>query len=155
MDHTPRQIVAMIRAGFKWEVLTSYTTWLCSSCYSCSVECPKGIAITDIMYAAKRVAIRAGAYPKRFPTPVLADEFFKGVERNGRSSEGRLLVRLFLRTNPFQLLKQATLGLRLLSRGRMSMKRESIERRGELHNILKTLEKEHMIKITSAPEAHP
>ena len=154
MDYTPRRIVAMIRAGFKAEVLTSYTTWLCASCYSCTVECPKGIAVTDVMYAVKRVAIRTGAYPKRFPTPVLADEFFKGVERNGRSSEGRLLVRLFLRTNPFQLLKQARLGLRLLVRGRMSMKRESVEHRGELQSILKSLEKEHMIKTAAVHEAH-
>jgi len=30
MDYTPRKIVAMIRAGFKGEVLKSHTTWLCA-----------------------------------------------------------------------------------------------------------------------------
>lgn len=155
MDYTPRQIVAMIRAGFKGEVLTSYTTWLCASCYACAVECPKEIAITDVMYAAKRIAIRTGAYPKRFPTPVLAREFFSGVESTGRSSEGRLLLRLFLKTNPFLLLKQAKLGLQLLARGRMSMGRESVKRRGELHSILKALEKEHMVRVGSDLEVQP
>ncbi len=152
MDYTPRRIVAMVRAGFKAEVLNSYTTWLCASCYACTVECPKEIAITDIMYAIKRVAIRANVYPKRLATPVLAHEFFTGVERSGRSSEGLLLIRLFLKTNPIQLLRQAKLGLRLLLKGRMSMKRESIKRRGELHSILKALEKEHMVKLTSAQQ---
>jgi len=146
MDYSPRQIIAMIRGGFKGEVLRSYTTWLCASCYSCTVECPKEIKLTDIMYAAKRLAIRTGAYPKRFPIPVLASEFFKIVERNGRNSEGRLLMRLFLRTNPLRMFRQTGLGWKLLRRGRFSMRRESIEHKKELHAILKSLEKEHMVK---------
>ena len=146
MDYTPRQIIAMIRAGFKGEVLSSYTTWLCASCYSCTVECPKDIKLTDIMYAAKRLAIREKVYPKRFPTPVLASEFFKSVENYGRSSESWLLVNLFLKTNPFKIFRQIPLGLRLFSQRRLSPKRESIRRRGELKSILKVLEKEHMVK---------
>jgi len=159
MDYTPRQIVAMIRAGFKGEVLSSYTTWLCASCYSCLVECPKEIKITDIMYAAKRLAIRHKVYPSRFPIPVLAEEFFRAVEKYGRSSESWLLMRLYLRTNPFAMLKQASLGMRLWMKGRLSLKRESIKRKDELHNILKVLEKEHMVKrkesLTPAAEVTP
>ena len=92
MDLTPRRVVAMTRAGFKKEVLESNTIWLCASCYSCTVECPKGIKITDIMYALKRLAIQEGAYPKRFPTPVLARELSarsgprpqqRGADRHG------------------------------------------------------------------------
>lgn len=158
MDFTPRQIIAMIRAGFKGEVLSSYTTWLCASCYSCTVECPKEIKLTDIMYAAKRLAIREKVYPKRFPIPILAGEFFKSVEKSGRSSEGRILLNLFLKTNPFRLLKQAGLGLNLLKRGRFSLKRESVERTDELHHVLRVLEKEHMVKgkheLTPAEEVN-
>jgi heterodisulfide reductase subunit C len=152
MDYTPRQIVAMIRAGLKNDVLTSYTTWLCASCYACTVECPKDIPITDIMYATKRIAIRQRVYPKRFPTPVLANEFFGGVETTGRSSEGRLLINLFLKTNPLQLLKQAGLGMRLLLQGRMSLRQESVKRRKELQGMLKVLEKEYMIELAARPE---
>jgi len=83
MDFTPRRIIAMIRAGFKREVLSSQTCWLCASCYACTVECPKEVKITDIMYATKRLAIREGVYPKRFAIPVLAREFFSAVENHG------------------------------------------------------------------------
>jgi quinone-modifying oxidoreductase subunit QmoC len=76
MDHTPRQIMAMTRAGFRDDVLSSNTPWLCASCYACTVECPKEIKITDVMYAIKREAIRRKVYPKRFPVPVLAKEFY-------------------------------------------------------------------------------
>jgi len=147
MDYTPRQIIAMIRAGFKGEVLSSYTTWLCASCYSCTVECPREIKITDIMYAAKRIAVRRKIYPKRFPTPVLAGEFFSLVENNGRNSETWLLMRLFFKTNPFKMFKQARLGWQLWRHGRLSLKKESIERTDQLKAILKTIEKEHMIAL--------
>nr|MBN2278111.1 4Fe-4S dicluster domain-containing protein [candidate division Zixibacteria bacterium] len=146
MDYTPRQIIAMIRAGFKGDVLSSYTTWLCASCYSCTVECPKEIKITDIMYAAKRLAIREKVHPKRFPTPVLAREFFRSVEKNGRSTESRLLVNLYLRTNPFKMFKQTGLGLKLWMKGRLGIRKESIKRTGELRKIFKVLETEHMVK---------
>ena len=146
MDYTPRQLIAMIRAGFRGDVLSSYTTWLCASCYSCMVECPKEIKITDIMYAAKRLAIRENIYPKRFPIPVLANEFFKNVEKTGRNSEGRLILRLFLKTNPLKLFKQTEVGLKLLRRGRFSLRRESIKNKKELNSLLNVLEKIHMVK---------
>ena len=146
MDYTPRQIIAMIRAGFRGEVLSSYMTWLCASCYSCAVECPKDIKITDIMYAVKRLAIRNKIHHKHFPPPVLAGEFFKGVEKTGRSSEGRLLIRVFLKTNPFKMLKNSSLGLKLFKRGRFNLKRESIKHTAELDNILKSIETERMVK---------
>ena len=155
MDYTPRQIIAMIRAGFRGEVLSSYTTWLCASCYSCAVECPKEISITDILYAVKRLGLREGVYPKRFPIAVLAREFFGSVERFGRNSESWVLVKLYLKTNPLEMMKQAGLGIKLWMRGRLKLKRESIERKHELHGILKSLEKEHMVKgkdsMISAP----
>ncbi|MBK6710249.1 MAG: 4Fe-4S dicluster domain-containing protein [Chloroflexi bacterium] len=33
MDHTPRQLFAMIRADMRDEVLRSNTPWYCVSCY--------------------------------------------------------------------------------------------------------------------------
>jgi len=140
MDYTPRRIIAMIRAGFKQEVLTSFTTWLCASCYSCTVECPKGIKITDIMYALKRLAIQENAFPSRFPIPILAREFHRMVLKHGRNNESFLTVRLFLKTNPFLLFKQTILGWKLWRQGRMGLKTESIERKKELRSLLGALE---------------
>ncbi len=146
MDYTPRQIIAMIRAGFRQEVLSSHTTWLCASCYACTVECPKEIKITEIMYAAKRLAIREKVHPKRFPPSVLARAFFSSVEKNGRSTESRVLIDLFLKTNPLGMIRQAGLGMKLWLKGRLGPGKESIKRTDELHRMLAVLEKEHMIK---------
>lgn len=146
MDHTPRQIIAMTRAGFKDEVLKSNTIWLCASCYSCTVECPKEIKITDVMYALKQRAIQEGVYPKKWAVPVLAREFYDMVKRHGRQSEGPLIMRLYLKTNPFAALKQMTMGLKLFSQGRIGLKTESIPvgtgKKGDLKKILDACEAE-------------
>ncbi|MBN1868141.1 4Fe-4S dicluster domain-containing protein [Candidatus Sumerlaeota bacterium] len=137
MDRTPRQIIYLAREGFGDEVLHSRTIWMCTSCYACSVECPRGIKITDAMYALKRMAIERGTYPRRFPIPVLARTFFAMVRRNGRTNESQLAAILFLKTNWLQLLNNARLGLDLIRTGRFSMfKWERIEGRAELNAIL-------------------
>jgi len=119
MEHTPRRIIAMTRAGLKNDVLKSNTIWLCSSCYSCTVACPKQIKITDVMYTLKREAIRSGVHAD-MPIPVLAGEFIKSVARTGRSNEMRIITATWLKTKPFELFKQAWMGLRLWLKGRLS-----------------------------------
>jgi quinone-modifying oxidoreductase subunit QmoC len=142
MDYTPRRIIAMVREGFKEEVLSSLTIWLCASCYSCYVQCPRQIHVTDVMYALKREAISRGGHPRRHPIAVLAKEFFKRVKRYGRNTESRLLISLYLKTNPFAMLKEAFLGMRLWLAGRLSLKTESIKRTKELQTILNAVEAE-------------
>src|SRR5512136_294053 len=69
MDLTPRQVVAMFRAGHIEEI------WLCASCYSCTVRCPAEIRVTDTMYALKRIAMARKIYPGRFPVHALSRAF--------------------------------------------------------------------------------
>jgi quinone-modifying oxidoreductase, subunit QmoC len=140
MDYTPRRIIAMTRAGFKEEVLNCFTMWLCASCYSCTVDCPKEIKITELMYALKQQAIKEKTYPRRFLTPVLAREFFSIVKRFGRNNEGMLIFLMYMKTNPLKLLKQATLGLRLFSKGRLGIGIEQIKRKDELRPLINIVE---------------
>ena len=140
MDYTPRKIIAMTREGFKEEVLNSLTIWLCASCYACTVQCPREIHITDVMYALKREAIARKFYPARNPIPVLAKAFFERVRHDGRNTESRLLITLYLRTNPFKMLKEALLGLHLFRTGRLSLKKEKIKGMKELRNMIDSVE---------------
>ncbi|MGA4643708.1 4Fe-4S dicluster domain-containing protein [Limisphaera sp. 4302-co] len=139
MDHTPRQIMALVRADFKNEVLRSRTIWLCASCYACTVECPRQIRITDIMYALKQRAIQEGVYPRRFPIPVLAREFSKMARRYGRITETLLVMRLFLKSDWRALFRSWRMGLGLLRTGRFSLRRERIRRVQELDQMLATI----------------
>jgi len=58
MDYTPRQLWQMVRLGMKEDVLSSRTFWLCTTCKSCQVRCPRDIPITDTMIALKEYATR-------------------------------------------------------------------------------------------------
>jgi len=144
MEHTPRQIIAMTRAGFKKEVLSSNTIWLCASCYACTVDCPKEIKITDVMYALKQRAIKEGVYPKGFPVPVLAREFYDMVKKHGRQSEGPLVMRVYMKTNPFRALGMAAMGLKLFFQKRIGLGQDSIPmgtgKKGDLKKILDACE---------------
>jgi heterodisulfide reductase subunit C len=139
MDYTPRQIMALVRADFKHEVLRSRTIWLCASCYACTVECPRNIRITDIMYALKQRAIQEGVYPRRFPIPVLAHEFSAMARRYGRITETLLVLRLFIKSNWTALFRSWRLGLGLLRTGRFSLRRERIAGRQQLEQMLATV----------------
>jgi heterodisulfide reductase subunit C len=136
MDFSPRQVMALVRADFKNEVLTSKTVWLCASCYACTVECPRKIRITDIMYALKQRAIKEGIYPRRFAIPILAKEFSEMVRREGRITETLLVMRLFLKANWRAALGSWRLGLGLIRTGRFVLWQERIERRAELTAML-------------------
>jgi heterodisulfide reductase subunit C len=140
MDYSPRKIIAMTRAGFKEEVLRSFTIWLCASCYACAVECPRKIKITDFMAELKQRAIHEGFAPKRFPAAVLAREFFEAVRKRGRNTESRLVLRLYAKTNPLKILDQALLGLRLLRTGRFSLRAESVKDRQQIDQLLRAVD---------------
>lgn len=145
MDLTPRRVIAMTRAGYKTQVLESSTIWLCASCYACTVACPKEVRITDVMYALKQRAIRDGVYPKRFAVPVLAREFFNGVLQTGRNNELPLLLKMYLKTNPFKLLAQAVMGMKLFFTGRIGLKMERIAakrgQKGDLQTIMAAVDR--------------
>jgi len=136
MDFTPRRIIQLVREGFKDDALRSQTIWLCASCYACAVHCPQDIHITDVMYTLKREAIKQKLAPKRFPIPVLANQFYRMIRRRGRSSEFWLVLGMMLRTNPLALLGMARTGIAMMRTGRLSLAREKIKGTRELEALL-------------------
>jgi heterodisulfide reductase subunit C len=127
MDHTPRRIFAMVRAGMKRQVLESSTPWICASCYKCTVNCPAEIRITEIMYALKRMAARDGIAP-RDPDPARFGKIFtEMVTRFGRGYELGLMLKFMLPGKAIELMKQAPVGLAMLKEGRMPLLPHKIE----------------------------
>jgi heterodisulfide reductase subunit C len=119
MDHTPRALFAMIQAGMKEEVLKSNTPWYCVSCYYCTVRCPQEIHITDVMYTLKRIAVQEKGYEDS-TAPDFSKTFIVWVENFGRSFEIGLASMHMLRHNPFGVFKIASMGVGMVSRGRMA-----------------------------------
>jgi len=140
MDHSPRVLNAMLTAGSYDDVLRSRAIWVCTGCYACTVECPKQIPVTESIYALKRASMRAGVYPRRFITPVLARQFVRLVDRRGRSSEAWISLALYLRTRPFQLVRYAPVALRLMRRGRLPLRPDSVRKPAQLQRVFDALD---------------
>jgi heterodisulfide reductase subunit C len=135
MDHTPRMLFAMIRAGMREEALTSNTPWMCVSCYHCVVRCPQDVHIADVMYTLKSMAIRAKLY-KDSTAPDFSQTFVDMVETYGRSYEFGLATRHYLKHFPLRLPGIAPMGLGMLSRKRMEITPKRIQGIDQLTNIL-------------------
>ena len=120
MEYGPREIISALRADMLDRVLKSNTIWLCASCYSCSVRCPAKIPFTDIMYELKRLGIEHGMYPRKNTNSVMAQAFTEVVTKYGRNAETELIRKFYFRTNPFKMLFQLPLVVRMLKRGRLA-----------------------------------
>ncbi len=136
MDHTPRQIIAMVRADMRPEVLKSNTPWFCVSCYYCTVRCPQQIHVTDVMYTLKRMSIKAG-YNRRAPAPDFSQTFISFVEDFGRSFEVGLAGFYHIKHSPQKKLGLGTFALDLMTRNRLALVPQRIRDLEGLQAILK------------------
>jgi heterodisulfide reductase subunit C2 len=135
MDHTPRMLFAMIRAGMREEALRSNTPWMCVSCYHCVVRCPQDVHIADVMYTLKSMAIAAKLY-KDSTAPDFSQTFVDMVENYGRSYEFGLATRHYLKHYPLRLPGMAPMGFGLLSKKRMDITPHHINGIDQLKAIL-------------------
>ncbi|NJD76575.1 MAG: 4Fe-4S dicluster domain-containing protein [Candidatus Methanoperedens sp.] len=136
MDYTPRQLVRMIQLGLRKEVLNSNTVWICTTCFSCSVRCPRGIHPTELMETLKPIAMSEGIRNKN----AKFDNVFSDViKKNGRASEF-LLISKYSLSEP-GMIKQAPFGFSLFSKGKLPLSVDKMEDTGELDAIFKLGEK--------------
>jgi heterodisulfide reductase subunit C len=135
MDHTPRMLFAMIRAGYREEALRSNTPWICVACYHCVVRCPQDVHIADVMYTLKSMAIRAKLYEDS-TMPDFSETFVEMVEKYGRSYEFGLATRYYLKHHKKRLPDMAPMGLGMLTKERMTIRPKRIEGIGQLKAIL-------------------
>ncbi|MFZ5433621.1 MAG: 4Fe-4S dicluster domain-containing protein [Calditrichota bacterium] len=136
MDITPRQTVALFRAGHIHDILHSRTIWVCASCYSCTVRCPQDIKVTDMLYALKRLAMVKKIYPDKFPVYALSQAFTENLYKYGRNFELGLGAHYFLKTNPMKMVASAGFGLAMMKRGRMSIRPTTIRKVQEIRAII-------------------
>jgi heterodisulfide reductase subunit C len=136
MDHTPRMLFAMLRAGMREEALRSNTFWMCVSCYHCVVRCPQEIHIADVMYTLKSMAIEANLY-KDSTAADFSQTFIGMVEGYGRSFEMGLASLHYIKHFALRLPSMAPMAIGMLSRKRMSLTPNRIRDLRQLKAILK------------------
>jgi len=121
MDHTPRQIIGMIRADLKEEVQASNTYWTCASCFSCTVRCPAGIDIADMMYALKRYSMWKGQSREGLIGPDFSEAFVKMIVNSGRSFEPLLAATYLPKFSASGIVQEGLTATGLVLKGKMPL----------------------------------
>jgi len=57
MDVTPSQLMRLAQLGVR-DVLDSKTIWVCASCYTCTVRCPRGLDVSKVAEAMRQIILR-------------------------------------------------------------------------------------------------
>ncbi|MBD3415418.1 MAG: disulfide reductase [Candidatus Aminicenantes bacterium] len=58
MDILPNQIIRFAQLGMGQELTESKSIWICASCMTCNVRCPKGIDIAEVIEAIRQIVLR-------------------------------------------------------------------------------------------------
>ncbi len=57
MDITPSQLMRRVQLGQE-DVLESKAMWLCASCFTCTVRCPRGLDVSKVAEALRQITLR-------------------------------------------------------------------------------------------------
>jgi len=63
MDMLPHQVMALIQRGNE-KALEINTSWICASCFVCTVRCPRELDVAAIMEALREAKIREKGFRK-------------------------------------------------------------------------------------------
>jgi len=146
MDYSPMQILKMAHLGLKQQVLSSSTIWICASCYTCASRCPRDLDIPAIMSGFKNMAMK-----NNVPAPIaLKPKFHKAfaeiVGKYGRMHEPELKMKLINKTSPGELLRNASLGIRMFRKGKLKLQPSKLDPSTRFSEIYKNALNEEVKK---------
>jgi len=96
MEHGPRKLFMMVRAGMKDEVLKSNSWQSCVSCYNCVVRCPRSVPVKYILQGLGALAIQEGyAEAASSDNSAFGKAFWATASKSGRTDERAVTVRYF------------------------------------------------------------
>jgi heterodisulfide reductase subunit C len=140
MDLVPRELWRMVQFGLKGDIFQSRSFWLCSSCYYCTLRCPRGLPLTEAMGHLKNLAMLEGIYTDK-KSPAFYRAFMNNVRAHGRLRETELMGQYFLALKspitPFAFLP---LGVRLMRRRKISLQLPGFSGRGKLDALFRKVE---------------
>lgn len=121
MDRTPRNLWRMVLMGDIDDVLHSRTFALCSSCYTCSLRCPRDLPLTGAMAMLKQAAAEL-LLRKYRPSRLFYADFIEGVRRNGRTREMMFMALYFTHMADIRLpMRYAAMGAKLMAKGKIAL----------------------------------
>jgi heterodisulfide reductase subunit C len=155
MDISPRELIALFRAGEMERIMKSRTIWICASCYACTTRCPSGIKITDTIYALKRTAMEKHLVSTAPQVQTLARLFIENLMTYGRLHEGTLIRNYYLKVNVRKFLDLIPLARRMWKTKRLALFPRRIKAHQSLSRIIQKAQEIDMRHVTEKLEYAP
>lgn len=76
MELTSRQVMLLLQHGLYEKLVDSTTPWICASCHTCKVRCPRGVDVPRVMEALRQILLRSNEdqiNPRRIPAEKISD----------------------------------------------------------------------------------
>jgi heterodisulfide reductase subunit D len=103
MDYSPRALWRLAELGQFDELLRSNTFWMCTACYSCTVRCPREVAISETMRQLRERYIEEEIGPLQGGLGAVLDAVATARNIANEPNEGRLIWSDNLPERPPQL----------------------------------------------------
>lgn len=58
MDLLPNQVIRLVQLGLQEDIAKSKAIWVCASCITCGVRCPRGVDLSRVMEALRLLSLR-------------------------------------------------------------------------------------------------
>ena len=141
MDYHPYQVVRFVQLGLKDRLVCSSTIWICAACHTCVTRCPNDVDIPRLMdYLKEKVSAGEGQVAQA-NTELFHREFMKSVRAHGRVFEGRMMQGYMFHSgdiwNLSKMFENATLGRKMMLKGRLKMLPTNIKGRREIKDMFK------------------
>ena len=152
MDYLPNQIIRMVQLGMEEQVLSSSTIWLCASCFTCTVRCPREIDVAEIMDYLRRCAYKKRIIPlEETEIPLFNKIFLRNIELFGRLYEMGLIGMFNILSGEF--FKDMSVAPRMFLKRKISIFPQRIKNLKEVRDIFKKSGK--LSKASRARLLHP
>jgi heterodisulfide reductase subunit C len=128
MDLLPSTVIRLVQYGEVQQAASAQSPWQCVACLTCSTRCPKSVNIAGVMDALKQISLeKKCVHPKQKRIVAFQRSFLNAVKRNGRINEIEMVAEYKIRgflgdANPILALKDADLGLPMLTRNKLSIR---------------------------------
>ncbi len=121
MDMPPRKLWRLVLMDRTEDIFNSTTFSLCSTCYYCTLRCPRGLPLTRIMSLLKEQAFKAKT-PGYKKGTAFYGSFMESVRRHGRVRETEFMTLYFMAMkNPLLPFEFAGIGLKLMRKNKVAI----------------------------------
>lgn len=151
MDYQCHEVIRLVQLGAKDAVLRSEAIWICASCKTCRERCPNDVDPAGVMDTLKVLAVASGAPVGRKRVRSFQKAFLATVAALGRAHELGSIA-LYVTGTPSAAVKNAGLGLKMFSHGKLKIMPEGVKAKREIKAIFRR-SKEKAAELSRAVRA--